>query len=797
MRILQGLLGRSHGFRNSRTTRVLKRARNQRKFLALESLEGRQLLAVAPVGHLIEGNAGTYQVPTNGNTFTAASVTQGVLPTGLTLSSTGLISGTPAAGTQGTSSLTVQVTPTVGSPYDQELTLTILADQFVDPSPSANNGFGNAIVVLSNGNVVVTAPYDDAGGTDAGAVYLFSGSTGALISTLTGSSANNNVGSGGITALSNGNYVIRSPNWSNGTATNVGAVTWGSGTAGVTGVVSSANSLVGSTVLEQVGSSGSVGALSNGNYLVQSKNWSNGTITSAGAVTWGSGTAGVTGVISSANSLVGSTASDQVGVTGVTFLSNGNYVVLSPSWDNGTVTNAGAVTWGSGTAGVTGVISSANSLVGSRADDAVGSSGLTALDNGNYVVRSTYWDNGTVTDAGAVTWGSGTAGVTGVVSSANSLVGSRSSDFVGATGVTALSNGNYVVRSQNWDNGTIANASAVTWGSGTAGVTGEVSGWNSLVGPFELMTLTINPVTKTFLMAMKSPTVLATRSLLPLSSTTVTSSANPSTPGSSVKFTATVTSGATGTVQFYDGATALGSPVTISNSTATYTTSALTAGSHSITAVYSGDASYAGSTSSALSQTVNRPPTVTTQPTSASALPSNTVVLSAAAIGSPTPTVQWQIQTGEGWVNVEGATANSLGVVVSAGMPARQYRAIFTNGLAIAISDTATVSAAVEVTSQIRAVRSGLVLNRTTGLFTGTITLTNTGTSALAALSMLLSGLSADVTLTNADGSVSDGTSYLNTGPLAAGRSVTLRLSFRKVSVATVVNYTPRLFLQP
>ncbi len=46
-----------------------------------------------------------------------------------------------------------------------------------------------------------------------------------------------------------------------------------------------------------------------------------------------------------------------------------------------------------------------------------------ALTNGNYVVSSPYWDNGTVTDAGAVTWGSGTAGVSGVVSSANSLVG--------------------------------------------------------------------------------------------------------------------------------------------------------------------------------------------------------------------------------------------------------------------------------------------------------------------------------------------------------------------------------------
>ena len=56
-----------------------------------------------------------------------------------------------------------------------------------------------------------------------------------------------------MTALSNGNYVVRSPDWDNGAATDAGAVTWGSGTAGVSGVVSAANSLVGTTANNQVG----------------------------------------------------------------------------------------------------------------------------------------------------------------------------------------------------------------------------------------------------------------------------------------------------------------------------------------------------------------------------------------------------------------------------------------------------------------------------------------------------------------------------------------------------------------
>ena len=84
----------------------------------------------------------------------------------------------------------------------------------------------------------------------------------------------------------------------------------------------------------------------------------------------------------------------------------------------------------------------------------------------------------------------------------------------------------------------------------------------------------------------------------------VSSSASTLTHGHSVTFTATITgTGATGTVTFKDGETILGSG-TLSNGTATYTTSTLSVGSHAITAVYGGDADFAGSTSSAVDLTV-------------------------------------------------------------------------------------------------------------------------------------------------------------------------------------------------
>ena len=352
--------------------------------------------------------------------------------------------------------------------------------EFIDPNPAPGNQFGAQILPLSTGNVVVTSPSDDFGGADAGAVYLFNGSTGALISILRGSTAGDGVGGSGVVALTNGNFVVISANWDNGATVNAGAVTWGNGTTGVNGAVSSTNSLVGSTAGDQIGGSG-VTALTNGNYVVRSASWDNGAVANAGAVTRGSGTTGVNGAVSAANSLVGTTANDNVGNVGVTALSNGNYVVVSASWDNGATAGAGAATWGSGAVGVVGAVSAANSLVGTTANDNVGAGGVTALSNGNYVVASASWDNGAVANAGAATWGSGATGVVGAVSAANSLVGSTASDQVG-TSVTALTNGNYVVRSTSWDIGAVVDVGAVTWCSGTTGRTGVVSVANSLVG---------------------------------------------------------------------------------------------------------------------------------------------------------------------------------------------------------------------------------------------------------------------------------------------------------------------------
>ena len=132
--------------------------------------------------------------------------------------------------------------------------------------------------------------------------------------------------------------------------------------------------------------------------------------------------------------------------------------------------------------------------------------------------------------------------------------------------------------------------------------------------------------------------------------TTVVSSANPSVFGQSVTFTATVTGSTTvatltGTVTFLDGTTTLGTG-TVSGGIATFATSTLAVGSHSITASYGGDTNFTGSTSAVLTQTVNKASTTTTVASSAnpsvfgqSVTFTATVAPVAPGAGSPSGTV--------------------------------------------------------------------------------------------------------------------------------------------------------------
>jgi hypothetical protein len=107
--------------------------------------------------------------------------------------------------------------------------------------------------------------------------------------------------------------------------------------------------------------------------------------------------------------------------------------------------------------------------------------------------------------------------------------------------------------------------------------------------------------------------------------TALTSSANPSTAGEQVVYTATVSpTDNGGTVSFSDGGTAISGcqSVALSGGQATCAQTYTAAGSHQVTAAYSGDTSFGGSASAAVDQVVSSSVTTTATGLTSSANPS-------------------------------------------------------------------------------------------------------------------------------------------------------------------------------
>ena len=104
-----------------------------------------------------------------------------------------------------------------------------------------------------------------------------------------------------------------------------------------------------------------------------------------------------------------------------------------------------------------------------------------------------------------------------------------------------------------------------------------------------------------------------TTTTIATTSTQLTASPNPSTVGQALTFAATVTvpegaGVATGAVTFLEGTVVLGTGSLDEDNLATFSTSTLAAGDHTVTAVYDGDASFADSSSSPFDVAIKNPP---------------------------------------------------------------------------------------------------------------------------------------------------------------------------------------------
>jgi uncharacterized protein len=90
---------------------------------------------------------------------------------------------------------------------------------------------------------------------------------------------------------------------------------------------------------------------------------------------------------------------------------------------------------------------------------------------------------------------------------------------------------------------------------------------------------------------------------------------------------------------------------------------------------------------------------------------------------------------------------------------------------------------------------SGLVYNRATKLFGGTITLTNTGTTTISGqFQLVFTGLPAGVLLSNASGTDSNGNPYIlvNVGTLAPKKTFTFSIFFSNPN-NVLISYLPQI----
>jgi hypothetical protein len=167
-----------------------------------------------------------------------------------------------------------------------------------------------------------------------------------------------------------------------------------------------------------------------------------------------------------------------------------------------------------------------------------------------------------------------------------------------------------------------ANNASMTYGGTVPGFTPSYSGFQNgdtsavLIGSPSLTTsATSSSAVGSYTIASAAGTLSATNYSFSFVNGTLTvakatlavalsSSANPSNYGGTAIFTASV-SGGTGTVTFLDGLTPL-QTVSLTSGSASLTTQLLSVGSHSITAQYSGDSNFNGTTSSAVTQVVNK-----------------------------------------------------------------------------------------------------------------------------------------------------------------------------------------------
>jgi alpha-tubulin suppressor-like RCC1 family protein len=126
--------------------------------------------------------------------------------------------------------------------------------------------------------------------------------------------------------------------------------------------------------------------------------------------------------------------------------------------------------------------------------------------------------------------------------------------------------------------------------------------------------------------------------------------------------------------------------------------------------------------------TVGLPPVVMTSPMNETVAAGTTATFTASIEPGayPTPTVQWQVNSGSGFTNIPSANSDTLSFTAMTSENGNQYQAVFTNGLGSVTAGPATLTVATPATIGKSFSPTSIPVNGTSTL---TFTLTNTNAS--------------------------------------------------------------------
>src|SRR5579872_5292375 len=307
---------------------------------------------------------------------------------------------------------------------------------------------------------------------------------------------------------------------------------------------------------------------------------------------------------------------------------------------------------------VSGSLNTTTTTLGTATLNASGIATLTpvTLTTGNHFITANYAGNGTfpagsgamvqvVHNGGSSTTVTATPNPSNLGQSVtfNVTVASVPTGGAAPTGQVTLTQGSTVLAQLTLSNG-LANFATSALPAGSSAITASYAGDSSYSASSGNVTAVV-----------QSPTATA-----------LTSSSNPASQGQSVTFTATVTSSSgtpVGSVTFTDGATVLASNVAVNSSgIATFSSSSLSTGTHTIGASFTGSTGWQNSTATTLTQTINATSFPTSTTVTSTPNPSNfgTSVTFTATVtstgGTPSGSVTF----------AEGATVLASNVTVNA-----------------------------------------------------------------------------------------------------------------------------------